>query len=383
MGFLITDVNASLLIVTISLSIFTIILLIIAIKEGVTITKDIIRKESVEDGRGSAISIVKKLQEEYDMKVVYFSIVGSKLFGSDTPDSDTDYRGVFIPSVRSCITGKKEDKITFKTNKGHDKNNSNDVDIQLWSIQYFLELLSKGDVNALDLLFSHTNKDAVIIMTEKFRRVILSKDILFNMKDAVSYIGFSRQQAEKYGVKGKRYGKIKDICEYIVSLNLKGNTRLGTIIPDIVDKFGEFPLCFTTTMEDNMGRDALFLEICGSLHQETISVKEFVRRIKPKHESYGNRAKLAETQDGEDYKALSHAIRCLRQVETLFSAGEITFPLPYAGYLRDIKLGLVSREEIEKEFNSKADLLTFKAENSIPDYKVNEKVIERFIMMFY
>jgi predicted nucleotidyltransferase len=376
MNFNTINVNIVLIAVFFALLLLMIILTIKALRKT-------IKKENVDYERGRAISIVKLLQKEYDIKIVYLSVVGSKLFGSDTPESDTDYRGVFIPSVKSCITGKRRDNITFKTNNNENKNNNNDIDIQLWSIQYFLGLLSKGDVNALDLLFSYTNKDAVITITEEFKRILASKKLLFNMKDAVSYIGFSRQQAEKYGIKGKRYGKIKEVCEYVINLNLKSNTKFGTVINDIVEKFGEFPLCFATIRKDNLDRDSLFLELCGALHQETITVKEFIRRVKPKYENYGNRAKLAETHDGEDYKALSHAIRCLRQLETLFTNGEIIFPLPYADYLREIKLGNVYRQEIEDEFNNKADNLTFEAENNIPDHEVNEEIVERFIMMFY
>jgi predicted nucleotidyltransferase len=347
-------------------------------------TKEIIKKDCVreDENEGELISIIRNLEKTNDMKVVYLSIVGSKLFGTDTKDSDTDYRGIFIPSVNSCITKTCEDNIIFKTKNDDSKNNSEDLDVQLWSIQHFLSLLSFGDVNAIDLLFSYTKKDAVVINTKEFNKIIENRNILFNMKDAANYLGFSRQQAIKYGLKGRRYGKIKDVHNYVKSLNTKNDSKLKDVMFDIVNKFGEYPLCFIKKQKDYLNRENTFIEICGVMHQDTISIKEFLNRMEPKRDGYGERAKLAEVNEGEDYKALSHSIRCIYQVEMLFKTGKIIFPLLQADYLRDIKLGKISKEDINKEFNSKIDVLTHKAAN-MGDYPVNKGTINNFIMMFY
>jgi hypothetical protein len=54
---------------------------------------------------------------------------------------------------------------------------------------------------------------------------------------------------------------------------------------------------------------------------------------------YGQRALLAERNDGADWKALSHAVRIAREAIELFREGRITLPLPYAAEILAIRRG--------------------------------------------
>lgn len=47
--------------------------------------------------------IIKDFEEENNAKIVYITLFGSKLFGTDNPNSDTDYKGIFIPSKRDVL----------------------------------------------------------------------------------------------------------------------------------------------------------------------------------------------------------------------------------------------------------------------------------------
>jgi len=47
--------------------------------------------------------ILKSFENEYNAKVVYVTIYGSKLFGTDNANSDTDYKGIFIPSKKDVL----------------------------------------------------------------------------------------------------------------------------------------------------------------------------------------------------------------------------------------------------------------------------------------
>ena len=68
--------------------------------------------------------ILKEFEDNYNTKVLYVTLDGFKLFGTDSIDSDTDYKGIFIPNKRDILL--KRDIVS--------KNKKDDVDLQLYSI---------------------------------------------------------------------------------------------------------------------------------------------------------------------------------------------------------------------------------------------------------
>jgi hypothetical protein len=67
------------------------------------------------------------------------------------------------------------------------------------------------------------------------------------------------------------------------------------------------------------------------------------------YENYGARAKLAETNEGIDWKALSHAVRVGEEALELLNTGNITFPLANAKHILEIKKGLLPYADVAEE----------------------------------
>ena len=57
------------------------------------------------------------------------------------------------------------------------------------------------------------------------------------------------------------------------------------------------------------------------------------------YENYGERAKKAATNEGIDWKAVSHAIRVAYEMIELYETGTITFPLKEREYIKVVKHG--------------------------------------------
>lgn len=51
------------------------------------------------------IEYIKELEEKYNIKILYVTIYGSRLFGTETEESDIDYRGIYVSTVRDMIMG--------------------------------------------------------------------------------------------------------------------------------------------------------------------------------------------------------------------------------------------------------------------------------------
>jgi len=107
------------------------------------------------------------------MKVIYKVISGSHAYGTNTPSSDMDIRGVFIPS----------DDYIFGI-KRMDTNISNDnEDIVLYELRKYISLLVNSNPNIIELLY--VDKKHILEMTplgemlRDARRTFLSKRVYY------------------------------------------------------------------------------------------------------------------------------------------------------------------------------------------------------------
>ena len=104
-------------------------------------------------------------------KVILKVRSGSNLYGTNTPKSDTDYIGVFIPQDDYVIGLKSID--SFQENiidKVNGKNTNKAVDCTYYSLQKFLSLCLEGTVNVVEILFA--NEDNIVEITEEGRELI-------------------------------------------------------------------------------------------------------------------------------------------------------------------------------------------------------------------
>jgi predicted nucleotidyltransferase len=328
-------------------------------------------------------TIIKKTQSmctKNNAELIYLIKFGSHLYGTNINNSDEDYKGIFLPSVNSCILQKAPKSLTYSTGNERCKNTKKDIDIQLWSLQYFLELLSKGEVNALDLAYSFTHEDIVVYCRYKFKSNFFPNiRKFFNAGDCNAFVGYAIGQAKKYGIKGSRLGKIKEVLNYVEKYlaNYDEFPEFGSLMKKIETKFYDSSYCFTK--EKN---GSLFLVLCGRMHQDTISIREFHKRLKIHYESYGERSELARQNKGLDFKALSHAMRYLYQMEELLVNNKITFPIKSANKLIEIKKGELHFNEIEAMINDKIDEIKAKLKTYNNKTK-NQKFIENFILNMY
>jgi predicted nucleotidyltransferase len=310
---------------------------------------------------------VNKLCASHDATLVWAVLFGSHLYGTDTEHSDLDVKGLFIPSKDSVLLHEASNHISYSSGNDRSKNSSDDVDIELHSLQSWLSKLKKGDTHALDILFSFTHKDCVIYSDCPMASISTHVNKLLNVPalyDAVH--GYAFGQAKKYGIKGSRMGVIKEVIETAKCLMYglpteeeRYHTKLREFIDVIVQKHGDKSYCFQKEIN---GIKSLVL--LGKMHQEGIALREFYVRIKSQYAEYGERARLAEENKGVDWKACSHAFRAIEEMRELLETGKIDFPLQNADMLRKIKLGELPWATVEQMILEKIDALATALQNS-------------------
>lgn len=265
-----------------------------------------------------------------DRQLVVKMIFGSQLYGTETPNSDMDYKGVFLPTKDEVLLGRIPKNFSETTGNDRSKNTKDDVDVELFSIHEFIKLACEGQTIALDML--HAPEDKILECNNIWIKIIENRT-KFYTRNLKAFVGYARRQAAKYGVKGSRLDAAKEVKEMIEeAIHNSSFVKLE----ELWDKLPVNEHCHFVEDSPNGVKQ---YQVCGRILQSRENLEHAWKTVTKFYNSYGDRAKMAANNEGIDWKAVSHAIRAAYQVEELLTEKTITFPLKQAEYLKKVKLG--------------------------------------------
>jgi hypothetical protein len=270
---------------------------------------------------------------------------GSHLYGTSTPESDHDYKSVYVPCALDILLQRVKGSTGHKVKRyEHERNAPEDTDDEAYSLQRYLGLQAEGQTVTIDMLFAPTP----IITTPLWEHIRGNKDRLLT-KRSVAFVGYCRTQANKYGIKGSRVSAAKNAAELFSEHMLSSGTtaKVGDIEPLLSDLFNEHTRVLTK--ETTPGKFETYFECCNRMVGFKNTLKEAAGIYTRIYEEYGKRARLAQSNEGIDWKALSHAVRVANEALELLLEHTVTFPLKNAAHVLDIKQGRVSYQEVADE----------------------------------
>jgi len=275
---------------------------------------------------------------------------GSHLYGLNHAGSDTDFKTIALPTAEQIIMQKADFDIKMSTGDQHGKNTSEDIDDEVMSLSKFLRQAMAGKNTAVDML--HASPEQVMI-TSCIWEELQEKRAMFYTKDMSSYVDYVQGQAAKYGVKGSRLAALKDAMEYLrpfvehadakflleqinAGTLCDGPTTLGDVAKYL--PIGEH--AYIVEVETKAGPQK-FYEICQRKFDFKNKIDYCIDNMQKIYDGYGHRAKLAESNNGVDWKAVSHALRAGYQAKHIFLDGGFSYPLPETSFIMDVKMGKV------------------------------------------
>ncbi|MFA5583002.1 MAG: nucleotidyltransferase domain-containing protein [Bacteriovoracaceae bacterium] len=275
------------------------------------------------------------------LNIIMLCVFGSKLYGTSTPDSDQDFKGIYIPNPEDVVLGKVKHSIHFKTKKKRNeegvKNSKDDVDIEILSLQYFVELACKGETMAIDML--HISNEALIHGSTIWFELYNSRK-MFYTKCLDAFVEYGRKQAAKYGIKGSRLHAMRQYLEFIDEIADESGLPLSSFkLKDVWDNLPRIEHVHFHDADPDNKKPWRMIEVCGQCHQETANLQYIRDAIQKKYDEYGERARKAEANEGIDWKAISHAMRASYQLASIYRFGDIYYPLMEAPILRACKQG--------------------------------------------
>jgi hypothetical protein len=312
-------------------------------------------------------------------KLVYLAKSGSHLFGTATPKSDLDVKGLFLPSIQSLYLQNAPQQFSQNTNNSNAKNSCDDVDVTVWSVQFWLKLLTKGDINAVSLLFSHTNPDAMLKGTdagflERLKAIDPSKLLSRNLS---GMMGFAYNQAIKYTAKGKHLQAVQTAISILEQAS-KG------LIADIAD------VVVMQVADESMARVQVGskgikqLVLLEKMFDFTASTAWALAPLHEVEARYGKRAKLA-LEAGVDFKAFSHSLRVLEEIRLLHSTGHIAYPHTgeFAKLMMDAKMGVLEYEVLVEKLDQKLEEAKLSEASSVLPSELDRSYSEAFLLSLY
>ena len=336
---------------------------------------------------------MQKLQQEdlvnllpaeiLDLNLIVFMEFGSKLYGTDTPESDTDFKGIYLPTKEQIALNRIPRSVSYKskTDKKDEKNGKDDIDCQVFSLHYFLDLATKGETAAIDMLHA---PDEWPIYSSDIWVEIRKRRSMFYSKNLKSFVSYARKQAAKYGLKGSRIEAAESVVEFMKAEIFAENEHRGqgndvrianvwTFLPD-----GDHIHKLQPT---HTGHTLQEYQVCGKKFQETAKLSYIVPILENFLEQYGHRAKLAQKNEGVDWKAMSHAIRAATQVCSILSIHDLVYPLKLAKFLTKVKQGHYDFTDIVlpmlEKYMESCEVAA--ATSTLPE-KVNGEAVDKFLL---
>jgi hypothetical protein len=268
------------------------------------------------------------------MTTIVKMIFGSHLYGTNTANSDTDLKGVFMPTREQVILQRVPKSINQSRNKKEgEKNTAADVDFEMYSLNYFLHLALEGETVALDML--HAPLSALQESSGVWTDLVWNRE-KFYTKNLKSFVGYARRQAAKYGVKGSRLSEATMVLDALKSFSCI--YRQGDELPRVGEFLDRLPKGEHISIQQT-DQDTLY-NVCGKSLSSKARIDHYIPMLQNFVDTYGARAKEAAENKGIDWKAVSHAFRAAYQVRHILKHGGYTYPLPETDIIREVKSGI-------------------------------------------
>jgi len=297
---------------------------------------------------------------------------GSHFFDLNGPNSDRDYRGLYIDTYQDSFeSAKKVYQVDYKTKIGAGKNSSEDIDFTIFSLSSFFKLLKSGDFNMMEILFVPENK--ILFKTPIYDELVSVRENLL-VNDISAFLGFIKKEYKRYGVNIYHYKLQEDFLSFIKQW--PPHDRLSDHWQDITNYGNNVEgVRFTEARVSNASLEKMIpsIVIAERLHHNTASIKYVTEAIEVILSRYGHRQKSMAASQVE-FKGLFHALRLIYEANDLFDFGKLIFPFSKERYetLKKIKNGEADKEWLFQLIDTEIEKL-YQRENKVVS---NRKEVE-------
>lgn len=263
---------------------------------------------------------------------------GSKLYGLDTEESDTDYKTVVLPTKEQVLLQRAVFHNQSNTS-GNIKNNNEDIDTDTISLPKFIKLLCEGETSFIEML--HCDDP---LTSHPIWEGLRSKRSMFYTSNMKAFSGYAKAQAYKHIVKGSRLKSIEIVLNIFKDainkdVYIADDKVLLQKIYNLLPEHRDSLKVLNGFHKGDKFIDRNIIELCGSKYDFQTSIRIVTKQIQEKYDAYGHRVKQSLSNNGLDWKAISHALRVSFQLKEIYETGDLKFPLRDREFLLNVKQG--------------------------------------------
>jgi hypothetical protein len=302
--------------------------------------------------------------------IIFKAIVGSQSYGTATPTSDIDYKGVYMQATRDLVSFGYKEQIDVTDDETY------------YELRRFIQLLQSANPTMLELLYSP--EDCIIKTTPQFQLLVENRDLFLTKKCRDSFGGYAIAQIQKASGLNKKMNweaeKVakKDILDFCyVLLENEKSVKIRELLEIPEGEFSEckhiglakvnnFPDTYSMYYFPNLdggictaksndvqtrsipkGYDLLYY-----MRFDKNSYSMYCKDYKSYQDWLANRNTQRYVDTGGrsiDGKNLLHCRRLIDMAKEIATEGIINVRRPNADYLLSIRKGLVEPEKLIAE----------------------------------
>lgn len=337
--------------------------------------------------------------------ILYSTQFGSRLFGTSTPQSDTDIKHIILPEIGSLLRGRTLSNRSVTTNE-LTKNGPEDVDLEYVPLQCLARDFYEGQTYALEIAYSidgshagQTHYDAAgapfpMDSSSDFCLFIQELKDRYLTSNIKAMMGYVLSQASLYSLKGERLNAakaVRDLLNGAPACKTLGEAMLNPAFAASAQAVAAQHPHFTIgSYDDGKGGVAPCFRLLNKTIPFSISIANAILPVKSCVKAFGHRAESASI-DNVDWKATMHALRIVDEAISLMRDQKITLPVApeRAQTLLSIRRGEVPIASVEAEISAKVETLnSLVAQSSRPPISPEltaqfEAWLESWLMRFY
>ena len=315
-------------------------------------------------------------------KIILKIKAGSHLYGTNTPNSDKDYLGIYLNTKEELLGLQTSEELTqnIESKSENGRNTKNAVDCKFYELRKFCKLALKCNPTILEILF--VNPENIIEITHEGKELLSLKKEFLSKHLINSFMGYAFSQKKKAFIKSENLQKIIDAYEKI-NLFLNDHTIYLYMTYKCISKnsHSNIPALNQYIEEFKNERDAEMIKVGDLIFPIDISIKKLREALKIRLDKVSWR-KDNILQYGLDYKFMSHSVRLLLEGMEIIKTNNLILPLQYKELIKSIKLGKIENDKIIELMDKYEDEFHLLKENNLPD-NGNYKKINDFIISTY
>lgn len=283
-------------------------------------------------------------------------LTGSRLYGTNSPDSDYDYKAVCLPSLTDLLLNHKlaNRKVRPEGLKAGDKMLLGEDETEYLPLQVFFDDFFSGQTYALEVAFAAADGKTVFENDNEDTKALKSfctymmQDLVrnFTTSNVKKMVGYAVAQSKLYGLKTERFTALKEVVDMIKNQFDKNPNGLLGDDKEFLEKLLKVKFVKLTDIHSSSATSGKVpaLEVTSKQYLMANKLETVYNSLNAALETYGSRVKEFDGE-GVDWKALSHAVRITEQVLELCHTSKLEFPSKNAEYLRKMKNGELTLEE--------------------------------------